>query len=68
MTTNHHGENMYVNGLGFYWKTPAVDNIDSFMYIVKTRLTDINLSKIGIPIVIHLENVVVITYLKEILN
>ena len=29
-----------VNGLGFYWMTQAVDNIDSFMYIVKTRLTD----------------------------
>ena len=29
-----------VNGLGFYWLTQAVDNIDSFMYIVKTRLTD----------------------------
>ena len=27
-----------VNGLGFYWLTQAVDNIDSFMYIVKTRL------------------------------
>ena len=29
-----------VNGLGFYWLTQAVNNIDSFMYIVKTRLTD----------------------------
>ena len=29
-----------VNGLGFYWLTQAVDNIDSFMYIIKTRLTD----------------------------
>ena len=29
-----------VNGLGFYWLTQAVDNIDSFMYIVETRLTD----------------------------
>ena len=29
-----------VNWLGFYWLTQAVDNIDSFMYIVKTRLTD----------------------------
>ena len=29
-----------VNGLGFYWLTQAVDNIDSFVYIVKTRLTD----------------------------
>ena len=29
-----------MNGLGFYWLTQAVDNIDSFMYIVKTRLTD----------------------------
>ena len=29
-----------VNGLGFYWLTQAVDNIDSCMYIVKTRLTD----------------------------
>ena len=29
-----------VNGLGFYWLTQAVDNIDSFMYIVKTRRTD----------------------------
>ena len=29
-----------VNGLGFYWLTQAVDNINSFMYIVKTRLTD----------------------------
>ena len=29
-----------VNGLGFYWLTQAVDAIDSFLYIVKTRLTD----------------------------
>ena len=26
--------------LGFYWMTQAVDNIDSLVYIVKTRLTD----------------------------
>ena len=30
----------HVNGLGFHWLTQAVDTIDSFMYIVKTRLTD----------------------------
>ena len=29
-----------VNGLVFYWLTQAVDNIDSFMYIVKTQPTD----------------------------
>ena len=56
-----------VNGLGFYWLTQAVDNIDSFMYIVKTRLTD-QLKKNGIMILIHLENVVVIVYLKQILH
>ena len=29
-----------VNGLSIFWLTQAVDNINSFMYIVKTRLAD----------------------------
>ena len=29
-----------VNGLSTFWLTQAVDNINSFMYIVKTRLAD----------------------------
>ena len=56
-----------VNGLGFYWLTQAVDNIDSLCILLKHDL-QINSSKNGILILIHLENVVVIVYLKQILH
>ena len=58
-----------VNGLGTYWLTQAVDNIDSFMYIVKRQLTDQFKQEWYYNInTLVLENVVVIVYLKQILH
>ena len=55
-----------VNGIGFYWLTQAVDNIDSFMYIVKTRLTDQFKQEWYSDI--NKKNVIVIVYLKHIFH